>query len=73
MNVYKIQSQATIASDGWPDGIRTIYSRRRSPDAVARHETTAAERAVHVCVTQLTGRGKGLFFAGTPTLHFRRP
>jgi hypothetical protein len=72
MNVYEIRSEATIAGEGWPRGIRTVYSARRSPEAVARHETTAEERAVRVVVTAKVGRIRGLFFAGVPNQYWRR-
>jgi hypothetical protein len=66
MNVYRISSDATIKSEGQLNGVRTVFSARRTPESIARHETTDAERKVRVCVEQLTGKGKGYFFAGCP-------
>jgi len=65
MNTYKISSKATTKHEGWPQGIRTVCSSRRSPEAVARHETTVEERATRVTVEQLTG-DRGQFWAGIP-------
>lgn len=71
-NVYEIRSEATEPGEGWPRGTRTVYSSRRSPDSVARHETTSEERSVRVCVTQKTGIGTGRFFSGVPDEYWPR-
>ena len=72
MHVYEIHSDAAVKQEGWPQGIRTIYSDRRSPESVARRETTAAERRTRVYVEQRTGRGKGRFWVGIPSEYWPR-
>ena len=73
MNVYKITSAAAENQEGWPPGVRTIYSARRTPAAVARYELTAAERKTRVSVEQRTGSTtKGLFWCGIPAEYWPR-
>lgn len=70
MNVFKITSAEK--QEGWPPEIRTIYSSRRTPESVARHETIATEKKTRVCVEQLTGTGRGTCWCGTPCEYWPR-
>lgn len=63
-DVYEIRSKGTIGGNGWPRGIRRIYSQRRSLEKIAKLDTTAEERQYQVWVTAITGKNKGFFYAG---------